>query len=70
MEFLKSGFPIKTSKTCQFSFAQKDEMSDESILIGRIISVLRRPGGYGEGPTPDPIPNSVVKPLSADGTAS
>ena len=27
-------------------------------------------GGYGEGPTPDPIPNSAVKTLSADGTAS
>ena len=31
---------------------------------------LRRPGGYGEGAPPDPIPNSAVKPLSADGTAS
>ena len=29
-----------------------------------------RPGGYGEGDTPDPIPNSAVKTLSADGTAS
>ena len=27
-------------------------------------------GGYGEGRTPDPIPNSVVKTLSADGTLS
>ncbi len=26
-------------------------------------------GGNGEGETPDPIPNSEVKPLSADGTA-
>ena len=45
-------------------------MSGEDILIGHVISVLRWPGGHGEGPTPDPIPNSVVKPLSADGTAS
>ncbi len=27
-------------------------------------------GGNGEGVPPDPIPNSAVKPLSADGTAS
>ena len=27
-------------------------------------------GDYGEGRTPDPIPNSVVKTLSADGTLS
>lgn len=26
-------------------------------------------GGYGGRVTPDPIPNSVVKPSSADGTA-
>ena len=26
-------------------------------------------GDYGEGGTPDPIPNSEVKPFSADGTA-
>ena len=31
---------------------------------------LGRPGGYGEGSTPDPIPNSAVKTLSADGTVS
>ena len=70
MEFCKFEFTIQTSKTCQFSFANKHEMSNEVVFIGHIISVLRRPGGYGEGPTPDPIPNSVVKPLSADGTAS
>ena len=33
-------------------------------------SVLRRPGGYGGEPQPDPIPNSVVKLPSADGTSS
>ena len=31
-------------------------------------SVLRRPGGYSEEPLPDPIPNSAVKVLCADGT--
>ena len=32
--------------------------------------VLRRPGGYVEVSEPDPIPNSVVKRLRADGTSS
>ena len=31
---------------------------------------IGRAGGYGEEDTPDPIPNSDVKPLCADGTAS
>ena len=33
-------------------------------------SVLRRPGGHSEEPIPDPIPNSAVKVLCADGTKS
>ena len=32
--------------------------------------VLCRPGGLSEKPEPDPIPNSAVKLLSADGTVS
>ena len=28
------------------------------------------PGDYCKGATPDPIPNSVVKPFSANGTLS
>lgn len=32
--------------------------------------VTRRPGGHSEGPPPDPIPNSAVKPLCANGTLS
>ncbi len=28
------------------------------------------PGGYCKGVTPDPIPNSAVKPFSANGTLS
>lgn len=32
------------------------------------VSVLRRPGGSSEEPQPDPIPNSAVKLLSANGT--
>ena len=34
------------------------------------FKALCRPGGYGRGSPPDPIPNSVVKPPRADGTAS
>ena len=30
--------------------------------------VLRRPGGFSEELEPDPIPNSAVKLLSANGT--
>ena len=29
-----------------------------------------RPGGHSEGSTPDPIPNSAVKTLRANGTAA
>ena len=35
-----------------------------------IYTVILWSGGYGEGRTPDSIPNSVVKTLSADGTLS
>ena len=31
-------------------------------------TVQRFPGGYTEGVTPVPIPNTEVKPLRADGT--
>ena len=33
-------------------------------------TAFRRPGGYCEVAAPDPIPNSEVKRLSADGTLS
>ena len=35
-----------------------------------ILAVFCRLGDYCEEPKPDPIPNSAVKLLSADGTAS
>ena len=34
------------------------------------FSVFGRPGGICEGPEPDPIPNSAVKLLRANGTKS
>ena len=33
-----------------------------------MLMVMDFPGGYSGGATPDPIPNSVVKPTRADGT--
>jgi hypothetical protein len=36
------------------------------ILIFEVFTVF---GGNGEGETPVPIPNTEVKPFSADGTA-
>ena len=35
-----------------------------------VISLFRRPGVYGGVAAPDPIPNSAVKTLRANGTAS
>ena len=44
---------------------------DHSVRSACFIrSVLRRPGGHSEEPIPDPIPNSAVKVLCADGTKS
>ena len=34
------------------------------------VRAVGRPGGHSEGPAPDPIPNSAVKTLRANGTAS
>jgi len=34
------------------------------------VTVFYRPGGYSEVTPPDPIPNSVVNRLSANGTLS
>jgi hypothetical protein len=41
-----------------------------SSLCGDLPIVLRRSGDLSEEPEPDPISNSAVKLLSADGTVS
>ena len=44
-----------------------------SILEMKVFDVSfshRFPGGFSGGATPDPIPNSVVKPTRADGTST
>jgi hypothetical protein len=40
------------------------------VVTLRPAIVLGRPGGISEEPVPDPIPNSAVKLLCADGTKS
>ena len=46
----------------------RDARSMKSQLLH--LSALCRPGGHGEEPEPDPIPNSAVKLLRANGTVS
>lgn len=48
----------------------KRPLEDLTEIFGLllILDVLRRPGGLSEEPEPDPIPNSAVKLLSANGT--
>ena len=41
------------------------------IVEKNIFTYIKRsPGDYCKGVTPDPIPNSAVKPFSANGTLS
>jgi hypothetical protein len=39
------------------------------LTVIYLIALFHFPGGNGGGATPVPIPNTVVKPSSADGTA-
>ena len=38
------------------------------VPMAHRLRFIRFPGGNGEGATPVPIPNTEVKPFSADGT--
>ena len=49
------------------SGAREIEMLGREALYGKTIC-REFAGGYGEGVIPVPIPNTVVKPFSADGT--
>ena len=53
-------------ETSQASAARTGASPKDPMLA----NILRRPGGLSEEPEPDPIPNSAVKLLSADGTVS
>ena len=41
-----------------------------SLYLFKYYLYKALPGGYSEGAIPDPIPNSEVKPFSANGTLS
>ena len=43
-------------------------MLDLLTVLWVVIDLIRIPGAISEGATPVPIPNTEVKPLSADGT--
>ena len=45
-------------------------MALNALYIIKINEYKALPGDYCEGVIPDPIPNSEVKPFSADGTLS
>ena len=49
---------------------QHQLQESSSLTPDLLIPVFGRPGGYSEEPQPDPIPNSAVKVLSANGTKS
>ncbi len=55
-----------------FTHVQGQDLLHRKILFAKSHSpgTPRWLGGHSEEPAPDPIPNSVVKILSADGTAS
>ncbi len=40
------------------------------FTLNIFFNMNRVPGDYCKGVTPDPIPNSAVKPFSANGTLS
>ena len=54
------------------TFVKYDLDSLNFKYIYKIILVMYKilPGDYCKGVTPDPIPNSAVKPFSANGTLS
>ena len=59
-------------KQCPFIWLAQAETSRDVRTTDQKIcfSLFRLPGDYGGVAAPDPIPNSVVKRLSADGTLS
>ena len=55
-----------------FSYVSLISCNDLFIKVykNKIFSYKTVPGDYCKGVTPDPIPNSAVKPFSANGTLS
>ena len=59
-------------EACPLLFSEAPVASMSQVLelyLSTLISMKSFSGGYCEEATPDPIPNSEVKLLSADGTA-
>ena len=54
------------AKTC----SQNKTNEEETPLPASQLIALSRPGGYGGGAAPVPIPNTAVKRPSANGTSS
>ena len=68
---------IRSGKTAQQAITRETNASRSvqghlnlSSTVASVLSAAGRPGGHSEGPAPDPIPNSAVKTLRANGTAS
>ena len=65
----------KKTRTHKTADASVRRITSSNILTDTTVSAaarraVGRPGGHSEGPAPDPIPNSAVKTLRANGTAS
>ena len=45
-----------------------EKLSNLTLIINQESVTIVFPGDYSEGETPDPIPNSAVKPFSVDDT--
>ena len=59
---------VKLSST-NWSCSLTLQFSLESLYCAIVIHLGEVSGGYSEGETPVPFPNTEVKPFSADGTA-
>ena len=61
---------LRTPRPRLVHLNQDKRRRDEQEIPFLLANILCRPGGLSEKPEPDPIPNSAVKLLSADGTVS
>ena len=55
---------------CKSFFPRSLNFIFNKVYNSIIFSYKSLPGDYCKGVTPDPIPNSAVKPFSANGTLS
>jgi hypothetical protein len=62
-------FPCRRQRA-ESTFSSPSLLCERGLDMTSIVTVFYRPGGYSEVTPPDPIPNSVVNRLSANGTLS